>query len=382
MSISIHGNTRTRTQVILRELSNSRSLEKLYQDRAWLQRLDFLKRVDFMVKEKSDTEAEKLIIVVQEKPVYEVLPIIDNHDVYGWLWGVQLIQRNLWGRREALSFSYETGKRETFKALWQEPWFGNKLHLISELSFQYSQGDYLYRDYSPHFSMDYKKVEYKLGKGFGRYFNIGINFRYESMHTNDNKVTLSQTFDDELTSQGIFVNWDNRDWPVYPAKGLLVKMEALETKTNLYAFRNGSVEINYFQHIKNRHILAFQFHYSGMEGSIPVYKRLHLGGTKSLRGYKAGAFGGNHIFFSSSEYRFPMFYLRHPEEGIHLGWLGFVFWDVGSNWYGFNDLKALQFHHSAGLGIHAILDSWNLRLEYGQVFKGLGYLTAGTSFKF
>ncbi len=380
--ISVYGNIRTPDQVILRELTCPLSFEKLYHDRAWLQRLDFLKRIDFMIQRNEASAKPNLIIIVQEKPVYEILPIIDNHDVYGWLGGVQLTQRNKWGRRESISLAVETGKRKTISASYKEPWIAGKHHLMYEVLVYYRIADYLYQDYSPHFSMEQTAALAKTGKGFGRYFQAGIQMGIESMITSDKAVTLSHGHEDLLVTQGLYFKWDNRDWPVYPASGWLVDFNLFETKVRQNGFKRGSLEINHFRKVRDKQILALQLRYAGSEGTLPVYKRLHLGGVKSLRGYKAGQFGGNHMLYSSAEYRFPMFYLRHPDEGVHLGWIGFVFWDTGSAWYQMNDLEDIKWHHSAGLGIHAILDSWRLRIEYGQLFRGLGYISAGTSLKF
>ncbi|MFH1940889.1 MAG: POTRA domain-containing protein, partial [bacterium] len=104
--IALYGNRKTKNHIILREL-NSREgallLEsRLREDRAWLLRQDFLKRVEFQMKRGSDEIQRVLLLVVQEKGLWSISPIFSNNDLFGWYAGFRASINNGWGRRNQI----------------------------------------------------------------------------------------------------------------------------------------------------------------------------------------------------------------------------------------------------------------------------------------
>ena len=81
--ISVYGNTRTQTRVLLRELNvktgNPFSDADLRKDYSWLLRLDFLKRIEFLMRPGSESDKQMVMLVVQEDEYALIKVKPDSH---------------------------------------------------------------------------------------------------------------------------------------------------------------------------------------------------------------------------------------------------------------------------------------------------------------
>lgn len=385
--ITLYGNTRTKNYIILRELSFSSgdtiSRQSLLENRNWLVRLNFLKRIEFLEKPSQDIDKKHLLIIVQEKLPTEYYPILGSDDRYGWSYGMGASLNNALGRREKLDLSFMLGKIKRIQAQYSDPWFGGSWHLSSHFMAFYQDWPYLYPDYPRHFDLHQTGCCLKLGKYWGRYLQSGLLAGFERTTSNLKDILISDDHTDELMEAGFFINYDTRDWPNYPQSGYYIDLVAChQSEMENLSFNRLALEINRFQPVFKENILALQCHLDLSDGTVPVYKRLHLGGSLSIRGYANGEFWADNAFYSSMEYRFPMIYIRNPDMGIHVGYAGVLFVDAGSSWETWNSIQNMSFYRSLGFGIHAILSPYVMRLEYANHFEGWGYIVAEFGAKF
>jgi len=343
--ITLYGNNRTKDHTILRELilqeGKTFSSDLLQKDRAWLLRQGFLKRIEFLTKVGSTKDQRILIMVVQEKGTWSVSPILSNNDLFGW-------------------YSVFTQFN------------------IYHLSFRY-----LYGDFFPHFDETDTGIKFALGKGIGRKWKIGIRCGMEQIWVGDPSVTFSGTHKDNISLLETFAVLDTRDWPVYPKSGIYIHSWA--QRFNPFGnnrFHRTGIDFRLYSQIVNDNILAIQVYGQFSHGNIPVYKRIHMGGSKTIRGYSTGSLSGEHGILMSLEYRFPILYVRNPLAGIHVGYAGVLFIDSGATWFQDQETSLDMIHIAAGLGIHLIWDHWVLRVEYGNHGTGWGFINAGTGIKF
>jgi len=385
--IAVYGNTRTQDHIILRELclreQEPISDELLRQDRAWLLRQDFLKRIEFQMKGGSTQDQRILLLVVQEKGTWSINPILSNNDLFGWYTGAHLTTYNVWGRRNRIDAIFQTGGIQKFALSWYNPWFGGTSRIFAQIQLYFTTFLYCYGDRLPPFDERDIGVRFTLGKGFGRRIRIGLHSTLEQVWSDDPGITQSGSHDDELLILEPFLLFDSRDWPLYPKTGLFLRsgIQYVKPLPSEWFLRT-DIDLRLYFPVFRENILAINTVARISRGPIPVYKRIHLGGGKTIRGFGTGALPGESSLLMSFEYRFPILYERNPLAGIHVGYAGVVFIDTGAAWYQNQVLKHDLWKTSIGFGIHVIWDHWILRVEYGNRVKGWGFINAGTGIKF
>jgi len=385
--VTLFGNTRTKKDVILRELNicggGMLSYETLSNERTWLLRLDFLKRVEFLMKSGSAPDLVNLLVVVQEKGWLSIKPILSNNDLFGWYGGATLTIRNLLGRRNRIDFTSQLGSIRNFELSWENPWMGRSIRLFAGIDLFDTSYRYMYDDHPVHFKLKSSGGSLFIGKSFGRKTRIGIRTGYEELRTDDTSASLSGTGIDRILGLRWFFSFDSRDWPLYPKRGLYIcswieRSSVLDSKP----FWHWTGEIRFYGYVYKQNIAALQIFGELSRGNIPVAKRIHLGGARTLRGYRTGTLSGENCLWTSLEYRFPIIYERNPLAGIHAGYAGVLFFDAGTAWFNGERFSSLRIIASGGIGIHFILDRWVFRIEYGNHGKGWGFINIGTGVKF
>lgn len=385
--IALYGNRKTKNHIILREL-NSREgallLEsRLREDRAWLLRQDFLKRVEFQMKRGSDEIQRVLLLVVQEKGLWSISPIFSNNDLFGWYAGFRASINNGWGRRNQIEATLQIGGIQNYAFSWNYPWFGGSLRLFAGLEISHSVFYYRYSDYASHFHEKDSEASLTLGKAIGRKLSFGIRAGIESIWVGDTTVTYSKTHIDRLTVGESFIRFDSRDWPQYPRTGFyLMAWSKWSGIFQPQGFRRTGLDFRFYSPVYNDNVLALQTAVEISDGTVPVYRRIHLGGAKTIRGYPTGSLAGENSFLMSLEYRFPIVYERNPLAGIHVGYIGVLFIDAAATWFKHETIVQNAIRKSAGFGIHLIWDHWILRAEYGNHGKGWGFINIGSGIKF
>jgi outer membrane protein insertion porin family len=385
--IALYGNKKTKDHIILRELKSREgaplSESELRKDRAWLLRQGFLKRVEFQMKRGSDEMQRVLLLVVQEKRLWSISPIVSNNDLFGWYAGFRASINNGWGRRNQIEATFQIGGIQYYAFSWNDPWFGGSLRLFAGLEISHSIFDYRYSDYKSDFYEKDTEASFTLGKAIGRKLAVGIRTGIESIWVGDTTVTYSNTHIDRLTVGEFFIRFDSRDWPQYPRTG--VYLTASSKWSGLFqphGFRRTGLDFRFYSPVYNDNVLALQTVVEISDGTVPVYRRIHLGGAKTIRGYPTGSLAGENSLLMSLEYRFPILYERNPLAGIHVGYIGVLFIDAATTWFKHETILKDSIRKSAGFGIHLIWDHWIFRAEYGNHGKGWGFINIGSGIKF
>ena len=385
--IALYGNIRTKNHIILQELNLKKGkyfTEKfIAKERAWLLRQNFSKRVEFQTKPGSALNSRILMIVVQEKSPWSVSPILSNNDLFGWYVGTHLTAQNLFGRENSIHVTFQVGGIQNFALNWNNPWFGGRLHLFLGLNLNHTSFKYLYGDYFSHFREEVTNTDITFGKEIGRRFKLGIKTGRERIWVADPSVTYSKTHVDKINTFKFFTIFDSRDWPLYPRTGLYLKSWInWFNYPSKHQFERTGLNLCLYSPVYHDNIMALQTFLQISHGKVPVYKRIHLGGGKTIRGYSTGCFSGENSFLMSLEYRFPIFYERNPLAGIHVGYVGVLFIDTGAAWFQHQKFRYSMLSSSFGLGFHVIWDHWILRAEYGNHGKGWGFIRLGSGVKF
>ncbi|HDQ44193.1 MAG TPA: hypothetical protein ENN17_01675 [bacterium] len=384
--IRLYGQVRTPASVILRELRLKPGMpldpSLLNTERDWLVRLDFLRRIDFLTRAVSDPDRRTLMIVVSEKPRFTFYPSAGWDALFGISAGVMLASDNLSGRRETLRIRARFGGIREGRLLWSNPWMAGSLRLFTELDLGYTGFRYLYDDFEPDFFQEVYRFRWTLGRRFGRRVRIGFRGGWDRVVADDPDALVSRGGRDTMAELGLTGEWDTRDWPFYPGRGVYAKAAVARTRLpDGRILRETDADLRGYLTLRADHILAFQTVVHIADGPVPVCRRVHFN-DGALRGYRTGSFWGENSLTASLEYRLPLHYERNPSANLHAGTLAVFFADAGAAWLQSDRSGWKRLHGAAGFGIHAVWQRWVLRAEYGVNRGGRGFLTAGTDVRF
>ena len=380
--VLIEGNTRTRDNVIRREMRLTdgdlfrgsdlrRSTERL-------QRLDYFEQVDIQPVPTDDDNVLDLVTQVEEKPT-GMLSAGAGYSSYDKVFFTGMIQqRNLFGKGYSLSFSGSFGARTTrFDLDFWNPrvrdsnlGMGADLYWIDEEYFTYNR--------------ETRGGRAKFAYTLGEYTRLHWNYRlenYDITNVDDDAHRDIRDLEGENWSSSAYVAAirDSRNRRINPSRGTrnLISVEyaggLLQGDDNFIKYIASS---DYYRPVLNRSI----FHWKGQAGyvmrntdeDIPNFELFRLGGINSVRGYAARKLaprfddgevkGGDKHFFTNFE-------LLHPlnEE---IGLMGLVFFDAGNVW---DKGESVDFdlYKSIGAGVRWYSPMGPIRVEYGYALDDL-----------
>ncbi len=380
--VLIEGNTRTRDNVIRREMRLTdgdlfrgsdlrRSTERL-------QRLDYFEQVDIQPVPTEDDNVLDLVTQVEEKPT-GMLSAGAGYSSYDKVFFTGMIQqRNLFGKGYSLSFSGSFGARTTrFDLDFWNPrvrdsnlGMGADLYWIDEEYFTYDR--------------ETRGGRAKFAYTLGEYPRLHWNYRlenYDITNVDDDAHRDIRDLEGENWSSSAYVAAirDSRNRRINPSRGTrnLISVEyaggLLQGDDNFIKYIASS---DYYRPVLNRSI----FHWKGQAGyvmrntdeDIPNFELFRLGGINSVRGYAGRKLaprfddgevkGGDKHFFTNFE-------LLHPlnEE---IGLMGLVFFDAGNVW---DKGESVDFdlYKSIGAGVRWYSPMGPIRVEYGYALDDL-----------
>ncbi len=337
--ITIKGNTRTRDNVIRRELRiieggkfDSTALKSSHKA---LQRLGFFEQVDITPEPTSDPTRMNIVVSVKEKPTGSFSIGVGYSSSENILLSGSISENNFLGRGDDLSFSADiSGSSQKFNLAYTNPRLNDSM---------LSWGIDLFN-----FEKDYDDYD-KESKGFGLRLGYPI---YEKWYLFSN-YSLTDT---ELSDIKPGASWVIRESANInlssSVKFTLVRdtrnkkfMATEGSRTNFsvkYAGLGGDAKFTKFEASTSWYFpmpLDTVIHLAGAAGyvfgnsddGLPVYERFYLGGVRSVRGFESNKIsprnrngdriGGNMMWYTNAEFIFPI----SDKQGIK----GAVFFDMG-----------------------------------------------------
>jgi outer membrane protein assembly factor BamA len=165
-------------------------------------------------------------------------------------------------------------------------------------------GNGVFVNYQTHARFFTTNVMYNIG---GRWY-AGLKYQF-STSTTEFDIENKPDETTRLSSWGIPVAFDNRDYVYYPAKGVIANLLLSDNAKWLgsdVAFTTFSVNVNHFISLKNKAILASRFfNYLGI-GEVPFIGQKVVGG-KDLRGYTKGTYRSDKVMALQTEYRYNFY---------------------------------------------------------------------------
>jgi outer membrane protein assembly factor BamA len=205
---------------------------------------------------------------------------------------------------------------------------------------------------------------------------LGTRTKYKFDQGSDQENDFTRDFfaqngikDNFVSSIGLNLSFDNRDYPYYPTRGFTFSIRPKLNRAWLGSdndYIDTDYKFSYFNSLQDNLILAFNISGGFASGDVPFDGYQNYGVRNSLRGYEAGKYKGRNMIASQAELRWR----------FHNKWGGVVFGGTGSVWGNENNGEE-EFERtwlpSAGLGLRYMVSQEkkiNLRLDYAVGVDG------------
>ncbi|MBE9007358.1 outer membrane protein assembly factor [Fortiea sp. LEGE XX443] len=224
------------------------------------------------------------------------------------------------------------------------------------------------------------------------YTHTTIRDRQGNINATDaqgNPLSASGTGIDDLTTVSFTAAKDQRNNPLNPTQGSLLKLSTEHSipigQGNISLNR---VTANYSQYVpvkvydsKQPQVFALNVQAGTVIGDLPPYEAFNLGGSNSVRGYDAGDVGsGRSYVLASAEYRFPIVPIvggvLFADFGTDLGSGSTVLGDPA----GARDKPGYGFGYGAGVRLDSPLGL--IRADYGINDQGESKVHLGIGQRF
>ncbi|MDX9995316.1 MAG: outer membrane protein assembly factor BamA [Rhodocyclaceae bacterium] len=371
--VQVQGNTRTRDEVIRREMRQMEAAwydgERINKSRARVDKLGYFDEVTVETPAvPGTTDQVDLHVNVKEKPTGNMMLGAGFSSSEGIVFSGSVQQQNLFGSGKHVGVGFNTSKI-------------NKLY-----SFSYTDPYYTVDGISRGFDVYYKDTDTEsltvatygtksLGGGVRYGFPIGeddtINFGL-AVDSTKIKVTTNtpvryQTFinDNGDTYSGVIgtLGWSKNtlDSLIYPMKGRVMSASGEVGLGSSLRYYRTNLQYQQYMPIGREYSLMLNGELGIADGigarPLPFYKHYYAGGVGSVRGFKAGSLGeidpatgdrlgGDRRLVANAEFLFPM-----PGSGkdksLRLG----AFVDAGWVWGIGQQLKVGDVRYSTGLSL-------------------------------
>ena len=391
-NINITGNTRTRDEVVRREM---RQLESSWFDSSRLalskdriNRLGYFTDVDVTTVPVEGTADEVDIAVkVTEKPTGSVTLGLGYGSGEGPIISAGVSQDNVFGSGTSLSVNVNTAT--TFRTLTVtqvDPYFTvDGIKRITDVYYRTSEPLYYSNVTDTSFRIITLGADLKFGVPFSEsdmvYFGTGIE-----QNRLDVDSTTPQSYIDYVNSFGrvsnnvpLTLGWsrDNRDSALVPSRGYFTQFNAeYGTPIARTTYYKTDFQAQYYYSFAKGFVLGLNFqggYGNGLGGEpYPIFKNYSAGGIGSVRGYEPSSLGprdattgdpigGSKLLVGNIELTFPL-----PGTGYDRTLRIFTFFDGGNVWGNEGDSTGANgLRYSYGTGLEWISPIGPLKLDFG-----------------
>lgn len=401
-SIIVSGTQLTKESIVTRsldfEVGDYLTLERIRESEAQLQKLGLFSRADIQALPANTGNRPVLIKVSERSPGVFTFGLGVSDELNGTLKGFTgVLYKNLGGSAKVVQARAEIQKKfqETnfienkVTLSYLEPFlFGEKLKGRTNLSFS-QEFDFLTSDNSSNtYIKETREINFNIEKDFSRHFKFGWRLwgisgtrRFE-LNRNDDQEKL------QVASLGPYIEYDRRDHPFTPKKGVYSQLNVefaspnLESSDDIHFIRATGAFNHYIPLTEDNYfVLAYSLRGGFVENlgkpgtlSIPQEKMFFLGGRSTLRGFELSEIpstteisalkpSGKTSYFVTDKSSFGLIKieLRFP---IYKDFGAALFYDGGMVDIPEVDIED-KFRHSAGIGFRWYTPVGPVSLEYG-----------------
>lgn len=376
--ITITGNSRTRDNVIRRELKvqeggvfNAKALRESLQK---LQFLDFFEEVNITPEKSFDDSTVDLAVEVKDKPTGNFTIGAGYSSVDDIIFMGEISENNFLGRGDTLAFSANIGgESNKYNLKYKNPRLNDSMLSWGIDLFDTEREFDDYTKDSAGGALSFGYPLWGKWRGFGSYSYTDTTL---SDVSEDASFVIRNSVDINITSSVKFsLQRDTRDRRFGATKGSKHNLSVRYAGGPL----GGDSEFTKLEGTTSWYFPLLWdtvFHLKGAAGQafdneddgLPVYERFYLGGLQSIRGFDSAKvspvdpvtgerIGGDKMWFTNFEIIFPLL----AEQGVN----GVIFYDMGRVFDDDEDWGFDDFEKAVGAGIRWFSPVGPLRLEWG-----------------
>jgi outer membrane protein assembly factor BamA len=284
------------------------------------------------------------------------LPVLSYADGYGFTYGARFSTVDLLGAGERLSVPLTWGGTRR-AALEAERTFSRSpfTRILGSAA--------IWQRENPRHEIDDRRIELK-----GRVERSVAETLYAGLEATRADVAFG-AIDDQLWTIGADAAIDTRGNPAFPANAVYLSagwtslhVDSAPDRINRYTL-DGRGYLRVFR----QSVLAGRVRYTTADAPLPIYERWLIGGSDTLRGFRAGSFEGDKALVTSAELRVPITsVLNGSRVGIN------IFIDAAKTApYGLH-LDDAEWERGAGAGLFLIASIVRLNLDVARSVDGGG----------
>ena len=349
--INVNGNTKTRDEVVRRELRQTEGgwydVDAIKLSKERLERLAYFKEVNIETPQVTGTNDQVDVnVAVTEKPTgsFNVGAGYSQADKIILTTSIQ--QANLFGSGQTVGLSLDTSRLNRTAALSAtDPYLtDNGVSRTFDLYYRttnpstISLGDYTLKSAGTGLTFGVPFTEYDTVFFGGRYEHTRIDLTNTSPQVYKTYVaTFGPSTNAVLGTVGY--QRDNRNSAITPTRGRFQKATLEVTTPGQLRYYRASYQQTYYYPINKDYTLSFngEIDYGHGYGGkpLPVFKNFYGGGIGSIRGYEISSIGPRDVngdpiggakrFNLNVELLFPL-----PGTGNDRAFRGFTFFDTGN----------------------------------------------------
>ena len=390
--VNITGNTRTRDEVIRREMRQFESSwfdsTKLALSKDRINRLGYFTNVDVTTVPVEGTPDQVDVDVnVTEKPTGTLSLGLGYGSGEGPIISAGISQDNVFGSGHSLSLNVNTATTfRTLSVTEVDPYFTiDGIKRITDVYYRTTQPLY----YSSTNDTSFRIISYGADTKFGIPFSetdmvyFGLGMEQDRL---DVDSETPQSYIDYVNDFGrvsnivpLTVGWsrDNRDSALVPSRGYMLQTNAeYGTPVTGVSYYKADLQAQYYYSFARGFVLGLNFqggYGNGLSGKpFPIFKNYYAGGIGSVRGYEPSSLGprdittgdpvgGSKLLVGNIEMTVPL-----PGTGYDRTLRVFTFVDGGNVWgTEGNSIGANGLRYSYGAGLEWISPIGPLKLDLG-----------------
>jgi outer membrane protein insertion porin family len=401
--IRVEGNTKTRVNVILREMrTKPGDLFNTTRFQRDINRLYNTGYFDQIVPEDSFAAPGviDLTLKVKERPTGRLnvgFAIDSRRRLIGL---AEVFETNFRGTGRTVGINFQsTGGRNgsSIEVLFTEPYLDRhrtalSVSLYNKLVYRFTS-NFFGGQLDPNLEQQYDERRRGVTLGLSRPLNdlltASVGLRAEDVNTNRVATNQGGGFirqDGTLTSLSLRGVYNNRDLDLDPAQGQYLALTLEPGITNIRSaeqqfldsgvvklgqsnFLRASIDYRLYyspqgrrtQPDDRRQVFAVRAYYGAITGNVPFFEQFFIGGAETLRGYPEDRFWGKNAALLSVEFRQP----------IEKAFTAVFFVDIGHAWGGYPSVNEFIQRNSFrpeigyGLGVRVRTPLGPLRIDYG-----------------
>lgn len=307
--INLRGNTRTRDQVLRRELRQMESAwfsaEQISRSRDRLRRLGYFEDVTVETPAvPGSTDQVDVNVTVKEKPAGNMMAGIGYSQSQGVMFNTSISQSNFLGtgKRVAFAFNNSSANRE-YRLAYTNPYY--TIDGISRgFNLRYRETKFYELD-SANYSTDTAIAGVNFGIPISEFDRLNFTFDVENTKFNISNNASNEIREFESVHGNTQLNYraglgwmfDSRDSIMFPTRGGMQRMQAeVAIPGSDVEYYKISYKLQRFFPLTKIFTLGMKGHvgygdgYRGTE-TLPFYKNFFAGGFRSVRGFAANTLG-------------------------------------------------------------------------------------------